>query len=235
MTHARRYRRLPDFCRRFGPVASAIVAVLLVSGPVSPLGSEDKTTVPQHDPAVLAEIAQDVINRASTSHDRTLPESSSRDGVPDEITVVGSAPDPAPALSHFPPGREGISVSAPATASPPKPAPATSGAAGYQSNSWRRGRPESSRSLTLLVWRLHPVVRARPRVEGPGRPGASRGPLFRVRVPPAPGAAEQGAPEHAGESRRPAPRSPRQPPEGSSARRIARGGRRRWRRSSGSG
>ena len=142
-------RRLPEFCRRFGPVASAIVAVLLVSGPVSPLGSEDKTTVPQHDPAVLAEIAQDVINRASTSHDRTLPESSSRDGVPDEITVVGSAPDPAPALSHFPPGREGISVSAPATASPPKPAPATSGAAGYQSNSWRRGRPESSRSLTF--------------------------------------------------------------------------------------
>ena len=150
MTHARRYRRLPDFCRRFGPVASAIVAVLLVSGPVSPVGGEDKTTVPQHDRAVLAEIAQDVINRASTGHDRTLPESSSRDGVPDEIAVVGSAPDPAPALSHIAPAREGISVSIPPTSSAPKkPAPATSGPPAINpTRGGRRARNPRARSAS---------------------------------------------------------------------------------------
>ena len=58
LTHARRFRRLIGFCRRSGPVASAIVAVLFLSLPVSPVESEDR--VPQHDPAVLTEIARDV-------------------------------------------------------------------------------------------------------------------------------------------------------------------------------
>ena len=149
LTHARRFRRLLEFCRSSGPVASAIVAVLLLSGPVSPVGSEDRIRVPQDDAAALAEIARDVINRASTGPDRALSESSSQVGVADESTVAGSAPDPAPSLSHHPPGGKGISVSAPATASPPKRAPATSGAAGYQSNSWRQAPAESARSLSF--------------------------------------------------------------------------------------
>ena len=51
-----------------GPVASAIVAVLLVSGPGSPVGSGDKISrVPRHDPAVLAEIARATsLRRAAT-------------------------------------------------------------------------------------------------------------------------------------------------------------------------
>jgi hypothetical protein len=60
----------------------------------------------------------------------------------------------------------------------------------------------------LLVGLLHPLVRARPRAEGAGRPGARRRPTIRLRVPPPPGAAGRAAPERAGQSRRPAPRSP---------------------------
>ena len=148
MTRARRHRRLLGFCRRSGPVASAIVAVLLVSGSLSPVGSEEGLRVPQHDPAVLAEIARDVINRASAGPGQPRSESSSPIGVPNVVGATRGASDPGPALSH-PPGREGISVSSPATVSPPKQVPAIPGADGYQSNSWRQRPAQSARALSF--------------------------------------------------------------------------------------
>jgi hypothetical protein len=163
--------------------------VLLVSGPVSPVGSEDRIRVPQDDAAALAEIAKDVINRASTGPDRGLSESSSQVGIADESPVAGSAPDPAPPLRHHPPGGKGISVSAPATASPPKQAPTTSGAAGYQSNSWRQAPAESARSLSFSSGfftpssGLDPALKAQAdRVRVDGRPFVYG--FLLLRVPP---------------------------------------------------
>jgi hypothetical protein len=116
---------------------------------VSPVGSEERIRVPKDNAAALADIARDVINRASAGADRAPSEPSSQVGVADESTVAGGASDPAPPLGHHPPGRVGISVPAPATASPPKRGPATSGTAGYQSNSWRQAPAESARSLSF--------------------------------------------------------------------------------------
>jgi len=121
--------------------------VLFLSLPVSPVESEDR--VPQHDPAVLTEIARDVMRRAATGSVHDLPEPSSGAAMADEIPAVGSAPDPAPALSHIAPAREAINVYAPATASPPKPASATSDASGYRSNSWRQAPAGAARSLSF--------------------------------------------------------------------------------------
>ena len=154
LTRARRPRRLLRFCLRSGPVASVIVAVLLVSGTPSPVGSEEGLRVPQHDPAVLAEIARDVINRASAGAGQPRSEPSSPIGVPNAVGATRRTSDPGPALSH-PPGREGISVSSPATVSPPKQVPAvrvptatgrTRGARGPRSPGARSpSRPASSR------------------------------------------------------------------------------------------
>lgn len=110
MTHARRSRRLLEFCRRSGPIASAIVAVLLLSGPVSPVGSQDKIPVPQHDPAVLADIARDILRRATTGPAQSASEPSSAATLAPEPKAAADAPELPPGLIQASPARPATSV-----------------------------------------------------------------------------------------------------------------------------
>jgi hypothetical protein len=98
-----------------------MIAMLIWSGLVSPVGGEDRVAVPPYDRGVLSEMAQDVLRHGSTGRNQSVPESTSPSAdAKEEMAVVGSAPDPASPVTHIAPAREGISVAIPPASSAPK-------------------------------------------------------------------------------------------------------------------
>ena len=156
MTYSQRPRCLPGFRRSVAPAVSSMIAVLIWSGLVSPVGGEDRVAVPPYDRGVLSEMARDVLRRGATGGNQSVPEPTSPAAdAKEEMAVVGSAPDPAPPVTHIAPAREGISVSIPPTSSAPKKELPTSATTGYQSNSWRQ-RPDTARALSFSSGVLAP-------------------------------------------------------------------------------
>ena len=131
---------------RVGRIALAIVALVLASGIADPAGSQDKAA---HDPAVLSEVARDVLRRATTGPAQSASEPGSAATLAPEPKAAADAPGLPPGLIQASPGRPATSVSAPATISPPKDAASIGAPAGYMSNSWRQAPAEFKRSLTF--------------------------------------------------------------------------------------
>ena len=156
MTYSQRRRCLPGFRGCVAPAVSSMIAVLIWSGLVSPVGAEDRVSVPPYDRKVLSEMAQDVLRHGTTGRNQSVPESTSPSAdATEEMAVVGSAPDPASPVTHIAPAREGIHVSISPTSSPPKKKLPTSATTGYQSNSWRQ-RPDTGRALSFSSGVLAP-------------------------------------------------------------------------------
>jgi len=63
MTYSQRPRCLPGFRKSVAPAVTSMIAVLIWSGLVSPVGSEDRVRVPPSDRGVLSENARDVLHR----------------------------------------------------------------------------------------------------------------------------------------------------------------------------
>ena len=121
MRYSRRPRCLLGFRKSVAPAASSMIAVLMWSGLVSPVGAEDRVAVPLYDRGVLSEMAQDVLRHGATGRNQSVPEATPPAAeAKEEIAVVGSAPDPAPPVTHIAPAREGIRVSISPTSSAPK-------------------------------------------------------------------------------------------------------------------
>ena len=156
MTYSQRPRCLPGFRKGVAPAVSSMIALLIWSGLVSPVGGEDRVAVPPYDRGVLSEMAQDVLRHRSTGRNQSVPESTSPStDAKEEMAVVGSAPDPASPVTHIAPAREGISVAIPPAASAPKKKLPASAATGYESNSWRQ-RPDTARALSFSSGDLAP-------------------------------------------------------------------------------
>ena len=150
MTYSQRPRYLPGFRKSVAPAVSSMIAVLIWSGLVSPVGGEDRVRVPPSDRGALSESARDVLHRGSTGGNQSVLEPVSPAAEAEaEIAVVGSAPDPGSPVTHMAPAREGTSVPIPPTSSAPKKVLPKSETTGYQSNSWRQARPETERALSF--------------------------------------------------------------------------------------
>ena len=107
MRYSQRPRRLPGFRKRVAPAVSSMIAVLIWSGLVSPVGGEDRVAVPPYDRGVLSEIARDVLRRGATGGNQSVPETTSPVAdAEEEMAVGGSAPDPDPPVdAHRPRAR----------------------------------------------------------------------------------------------------------------------------------
>ena len=162
MTYSQRPRCLPGFRKGVAPAVSSMIAVLIWSGLVSPVGGEDRVAVPPYDRAVLSEIAQDVLRRGSTGRNQSVPESTSPGAdAKEEMAVVGSAPDPASARDAHRPRARGH------TASRFRPRPRR------QRRSFRRRRPPAinpTRGGSALTPRARSASR---RASSPRRPGST--------------------------------------------------------------
>ena len=156
MSYSRRPRCLLGFRKSVAPAASSMIAVLMWSGLVSPVGAEDRVAVPHYDRGVLSEMARDVLRHGATDRNQSVPESTSPAAeAQEEMAVGGSARDPAPPVTHIAPAREGISVAIPPGSSAPTKKLPASAAAGYLSNSWRQ-RPDTARALSFSSGDLAP-------------------------------------------------------------------------------
>ena len=161
MTYSQRSRCLPGFGKRVASAVSAMIAVLIWSGLVSPVGGEGRVAVPPYDRGVLSEIARDVLRRGATGGNQSVPESTSPMAeAEEEIAVVESAPELVPPAAHMAPAREGIVVPIPPTSSAPKKVLSKAATTGYQSNSWRQRRTPRARSASR-------------RASSPRRPGST--------------------------------------------------------------
>ena len=179
MTHSQRPRRQLGFRRSVAPVASAMIAVAglfrhralrSAPGPESP-GH-------RYDAAVLSEIARGRSAPRRPGRDSPSPvpiapdaaDSRGGDGGGRGVRPIRTRPS-----RNIAPAREGITVPIPpgVVGAEEGQAP-TSATVGYQSNSWRQRPRQSVRGAQLLVGRPRPVVRARPRAEGPRRRTALR-------------------------------------------------------------
>ena len=147
MTHSQRPRCLLGFRKSLAPVTSAMIAVLIGSGLVAPVGGEDKVAVrPPYDRRVLSEIARDVLRRGATGGNQSVPEASSPTVVAEAETAgVGTAPDPDSPVTHIAPAQEGIHVAIPPGSAAAEKVIPEAATAGYHSNSWRQ-RPAAPRA-----------------------------------------------------------------------------------------
>jgi subtilisin family serine protease len=156
MTNSRRPRCLLGFRKSVASAVSAMSAVVICSGLVSPVGGEDRVAVPSYDRGVLSEMARDVLRHGATGGNQSVPEHTSPAAdAKEELAVVGSAPDPASPVTHIAPAREGISVAIPPASSAPKKKLPASATTDYQSNSWRQ-RPDTARALSFSSGVLAP-------------------------------------------------------------------------------
>ena len=225
MTYSQRPRGPLGFGKRVASAVSALIAVVIWSGLVSPAGGEGRVAVPPYDRGVLSEIARDVLRRGATGGNQSVPESTSPMGeAEEEVAVVESAPG-AP--------------SRPPRTSPPARGhhrPDSAHVLGVKEGASEGGDHQLSLQLVaaapghparaqLLVGCPRPGLRARPRAKRPRRRPARAGPAVRVRLSPATGPPRRGARKEVGRPRGGASRSPRRPPEGPPAGRIARGDR----------
>ena len=134
-----------------------MITMLVWSGLASAVRAEDGIAAPRYTRRVLSEMSQDVLRRGSIGPTQSVPDSVTPG--PDSqhgMAVVGSAPEPAPLITHIGPSREGISVPIPATPSASTKLVPSSGAISYQSNSWRQARPEAARALSFSSGVLAP-------------------------------------------------------------------------------
>ena len=138
------------------PAASAMIAVLIWSGLVSPVSGGEGVTVAPYDRAVLSEIARDVLRRGVTGPSLSAPEPTGPAADPPaETAVVGSTAGPVPPIADSAPAREGIIVPIPPGTSAPRKAPPGSATTSYQSNSGRQ-RADTGRSLSFSSGVLAP-------------------------------------------------------------------------------
>ncbi len=156
-TCSQRPRCLLRFRKGLAPVTSAMLAVLIGSGLVSPVLGEDKVAVPApYDRRVLSEIARDVLRRGATGGNQSVPEETSpAAGAVEEIAVVGTALDPDSPVAHIAPAQEGITVAIPPGSAAAKEVIPEAATAGYHSNSWRQ-RPGAARGLSFSSGVLAP-------------------------------------------------------------------------------
>ena len=226
MTYSQRPRRLLGFRRSVAPVASAMIVALVCSGLVPSVHAGDRHAGPPYDAAVLSEIAEDVLRRASGAKPSPVPIA------PDATTAAAAAESmmegeglelaPDSPFTHIAPAREGSTVpTSPGVAAPGKVKP-DKAPAGYRSNSWRQGTKRSRAGPELLVGRPRPVVRARRRPAGAGGRRRRPRPCIRVRLRAADRSAGQRPGTAARRPRCPLARAPRRPSQGQAPRRISR-------------
>ena len=153
-------RRQPSaFRRRLAPALSTISAVLTAAALVCPVAAEQGAPMLRYDRRVLSETAQDVLRRAASGPDQPVARVSLPTRQPDEgVEAAGSAADLAPPATDIAPVQAGTIVKiAPGTPAPGrKTAAPTTGAAGYQSNSWRQ-RSDTARGLSFSSGVLAPA------------------------------------------------------------------------------
>ena len=123
MTHSQRPRRLLGFRRSVAPVASAMIVTLVCSGLVPSVRAGDRHAGPPYDAAVLSEIAEDVLRRASGAKPSPVPIAPDAAAAAAEYMMEGEGIELAPdsPFTNIAPAREGITVpTSPGVAAPGK-------------------------------------------------------------------------------------------------------------------
>ena len=144
-TSDRGQRRRTRFRRTLAAAVSSMIAIIVGTGLVGPVGAGDRPAVQQYDRRVLSEIARDVLRGGVTDPNQSVAEPSwpgggSAPGPEHDSAVSEREPDEATPATHIAPPRKGIVVPfEPGTRAPKIVVPETGAAAGYHSNSWRQG------------------------------------------------------------------------------------------------
>jgi hypothetical protein len=128
-----------------------MIGAVLCAGLVAPAGAEEGVKARPYDRAVLSEIADDVLRRGLRGPDRSVPVETSPSTAAraeDFEGVEMELPPDSPA-SHMAPAREGITVATPPGATGAKKTKPGPAAAGYRSNSSRRGQGPPAPALNL--------------------------------------------------------------------------------------
>ena len=162
-TSDRGQRRRTRFRRTLAAAVSSMIAIIIGTGLVGPVGAGDRAAVQQYDRRVLSEIARDVLRGGVTDPNQSVAEPSfpgggSAPGPEHDSAVSEREPDEATPATHIAPPRKGIVVPfEPGTRAPKIVVPETGAAAGYHSNSWRQGT-DSGRGLSFSSGRLAPAT-----------------------------------------------------------------------------